>query len=89
MADTAQGKVHFGKAIGRRLFFLSVHIDTVDVTLLGFYKRRTLDEHTAGTAAWVIQRAVIRLDHRCDELNDIMRRVEFALLFGGIDRKFL
>ena len=24
MADAAQGKVHFGKAIGRRLFFLSI-----------------------------------------------------------------
>ena len=88
MADAAQGKVHFGKAIGRRLFFLSIHIDTVNITLFGFYECRTLDKHTAGTAARVIKRAVIRLNHRCDKLNGIMRRIELALLLGGIDREF-
>lgn len=37
---------------------------------------------------FVIQDTVTRFDHRCDELNGIMRRVELALLLGGIDRKF-
>lgn len=37
---------------------------------------------------FIIQRAVIRLDHRCDKLYGIMRRVELSLLLGGVDRKF-
>lgn len=88
MADTAQSKVHFGKAIGGRLFFLSA-VDTVDVTLLGFYKRGTLDKHLMEPQHRFLQRAVIRLNHRCDKLNSIMRRVELALFLGGIDREIL
>lgn len=62
MADAAQGKIHLRQAVGRGFLFLSVDIDPADIAVLFPDKIGTLNEHTAGTAARVIKRAVKRLD---------------------------
>ena len=54
MANAAQGKVHLGKAIGCRFLFLTVNIDSTNITNLGFNKIGALNEHAAGAAAGVI-----------------------------------
>ena len=89
VADAAQSKVHFCKTIGCRLFFLSINIDAADVALFGLDKVSTLNKHTTGAAAGVVQGAVKGLDHGSDQLNGVVRCIELPLLFCGIDGKFL
>ena len=88
MADPAQGKVHFCQAIGRRLFFLPVYVDPADVPAFCFHQLRALDEHTARTAAGIVQRAVKRFDHSCNKLYNVVRRIILALFFCRVDGKF-
>lgn len=60
-----------------------------DIALLFLHQIGTLNEHTAGTAAGIIEGAVKRLDQGGDQLNGIMGCIEFAFLLGCINRKFL
>ena len=89
MADAAQGKVHLCKAIGGGLFFLTVYIDAADIALFRLDKVSTLNKHTTGAAAGVVQGAVKGLDHGSDQLNGIVRCIELPLLLCGIDGKLL
>ena len=89
VADAAQGEVHFRKTVGCRLFLLTVNIDTADIAFLFLDQVCTLNEHAARTAAWIVECAVIRLNHGGNQLHRVMRRVELAFFLGGIDGKFL
>lgn len=89
VADAAQGQVHLGQPVGGSLFLLSIHVDTTDVAPFGLHQFGALNEHAARAAARVVERAVERFYHRSDEAHHIVRGVELALLFGGIDGKLL
>ena len=89
VADAAQGKVHFRKAVGSSFLFLTVYINAVDIPLLRFYQCGALDKHTAGTAAGVIQGAVKGFNHTCNQLHNIMRGVKLTIFLCGIDGEFL
>lgn len=52
-------------------------------------KVSTLNKHTTGAAAGVVQGAVKGLDHGSDQLNGVVGCIELPLLFCGIDGKFL
>ena len=88
MADAAQGKVHLCQAVGCGFLFLTIDIDPSDITALFPDEVGTLDKHTARATAGVIECTVKRLNHRRNQLHDIMRCIEFALLFRGVDSKF-
>lgn len=45
---------------------------------------RTLNEHSARTTARVIDRTRIRLNEHGHQLDDVSRRVEFALMQHGV-----
>ena len=88
MADAAQGQVHLRQTVGCSFLFLTVDIDSPDIAALFPDKIGTLDKHTARAAAGVIKCAVKRLDHRRDQLHNIVRGIELALFFRGVDSEF-
>ena len=55
------------------------------VALVVFNKLQGLHKHTAGTAARVVNDAFVRLDDRGNQVNDILRRIEFAFSFSFRD----
>ena len=89
VADSTQSKVHLCQPVGCGFLFLTVNIDAADIALLCPDQIGTLDKHTAGAAAGIVQSPVKRFDHCCDQLHCIMRGIKLTLFFCCIDRKFL
>ena len=89
VAESTQGKVHLCQTVGGRFLLLTVNVDTADVTLLFSDQIGTLDKHTTGAAAGIVQSSIERFDHSSDQLNSVVRRVKFAFFLGCVDRKLL
>ena len=88
MTDTSKSKVHFCKSICSSLFFLSINIDACYISLFGFNEFCRLNKHTTRTTRWIIKSSIIGFNHRCNKLNNIMRRIELSFLFSSINSKF-
>ena len=54
MAEPTQDKIHLCQPVCCGLFFLTIHIDTADVSLLCLDQFSTLDKHATRTAARVV-----------------------------------
>ena len=77
--DAADGEIHFGQSPGRQVRFLAVDADPFRVSideLLG------LDEHPAGSAAGIVDAALVRLEHLDEEFDDGAGRVELSALLA-------
>ena len=86
---TTHRQIHFGKAESGVIFLLTENIYGRNVTLLCFYIFCTLNKHTAGTTAWVIQCAVERFNKCGNKFHNIVWSVKLAILFGCIYGKGL
>ncbi|MNE16388.1 hypothetical protein D3C80_1093300 [compost metagenome] len=77
-------EVHFAKAGGYTIFFVTVEGQLVRVFLMDFQEVRTLHEHTAGATRRVEDDAVIRLQHVGDELHQRYGGEEFTAVMGPL-----
>ena len=68
---------------------MTIYIDLGDVAILFLYILSTLHKHTTRATAGVVERTIIRLYKGSYQLYNIVRSIEFSLLFGGIDCKRL
>ena len=82
-------QIHFGKAESGVIFLLTKNIYGRNVTLLCFYIFCTLNKHTSGSTAGVIECAVKRLNKGGNKFYNIMWSVKLTVLFGGIYGKGL
>ena len=77
--DATYGEVHARQLVCGLGIFLSVDRDVLLVAVVRFYELHRLHEHTARTAARVINFAVVWLNHLSDKIHDALRRVELTL----------
>ena len=83
--NAANSQVHLGQTQGGGVGFLAIDGQVFDIALMLFNKALALDEHTARAAAAVINPAIIRFEHRDQDLDDALRGPELpALLSFGI-----
>ena len=68
--------------------FLPVDGHLLFVAVVRLYKLHGLHEHTARTAAGIVQDSIVRLQHFGNQIDDTFRRIEFALTFPFSKRKF-
>ena len=62
MADTTHGEVHLGQTECVGVLLLTIHVYGFGVAAMSLNKLYRLHEHTARTAARVIDGAVVRLN---------------------------
>ena len=79
--NTADSKIHLRQFECGVSILLAVDGDFLFVSAVCFNELDRLHEHTARTAAGIIQDTVIWLDHLRDQIDDAFWRVEFALAF--------
>ena len=61
--DSAHGEIHLGEPPGCVVAFLSVDGDVADTPAMLFDELLRLDEHAAGTAAGVVDAALVWFQH--------------------------
>ena len=81
MTDTSKSKIHFCKPICCWFFFLSIYLNSSNITLFCFNKFSTLNKHTTRTTCRVKKCSVIRFNHCCYKLNYIMWSIKFSFFF--------
>ena len=82
--DAADGEVHHGEAARGGVALLAVDGDVAEPAAVGFDEFFRLHEHAAGTAARIVDAALVGREHLDQEADDALRRVELAapLAFG-------
>ena len=80
--NTANGQVHLSQPPGGMVRFLAVDADVADSTAVGLDELFRLDEHSAGTAAWVIDSALVRSQHFDQNTDHAAGRIELAALLS-------
>ena len=89
VGNATHRQIHFGKAESGVIFLLTKHIYSCNVTLFCLYIFCTLDKHTAGTTAGIVECAVERFNEGSNKFHYIVRSVKLAVLFGGVYGKGL
>ena len=80
--DAANSQIHFAQLVRRVRIFLTVDRDFLFVTVMCFHELHGLHKHTARSAARVIENAIIRFNHFCNQIDNALRRIELALAFA-------
>ena len=80
--NAADRQIHLGQFIGRAGLLLTVDRNVFLISLMVLDKLDRLHEHTATTAAGVIDLAAVRLDHFSDQIDDAFGRIELAAPFA-------
>ena len=80
--DAANRQVHRGQAPSSGIGFLPVNGHITNLATVGFDKLFRLHKHATTTTAWVIDLAVVRVEHRHQGFYDASRRIELPTLFA-------
>ena len=86
--NASDSQIHFTQLVGGVGVLLPVDGHLLFVAVVGLHKLHGLHKHTAGTAARVIQDAVIRFNHLSNQINNTFWGVKFALTLAFRQRKF-
>lgn len=91
--DIADREIHLGELPGGLIGLLPVDSDVFDITLMLLDKFFAHDKHTTGPTSWIVDSALVGLDHLDHELDDRFWCVEltslFSLSIGKLSEKIL
>ena len=86
-ADAPNGKVHLRQLHCCACGFLTVNSDLFRVSVMTLHELHRLHEHTAGTAARIINCALERLYHFGNQIDNAFRSIELSLAFAFLQSK--
>ena len=80
--NAADGEVHLGEPPRRVVRLLAVDADLADVPAVLLDEALALHEHAAGAAAGVVHATLVRCEHRDEQLDHVLGRVELPALLA-------